>query len=149
YALAALGLVLIFKTTGVVNFAHGEMATISAYVSYTLISVYGISYFPAVLLSLLFAAGFGLFVYAVLMRRVANETHLNQIVLTIGLFLSFHGITGITWGHRPESFPEAVSGRPMDIVGIYVSPNELFVVAVTACLAAALFFLFRYTRIGL
>ncbi|MFC3103004.1 branched-chain amino acid ABC transporter permease [Salinisphaera aquimarina] len=148
YGLAALGLVLIHRTTGVVNFAHGEMAMVSSFVAFSLISGYGLPYFVAFGLALLFAAVFGVLVYLLLIKFVSEAPHLNQLVLTLGLFLVFHGAAGLIWGHTPSSFPEAVSGPAQDIGGVYVSPNEMFIVAVTFALTGALFMLFRFTRVG-
>ncbi len=149
YGLAALGLVLIFRTTGVVNFAHGEMAMVSTFVSYTFFSQYELPYFGAFFLALLFAAVFGLAVYLVLMRYVSKAPHLNQLVLTLGLFLAFHGAAGLIWGHTPSSFPVAVSGGAFELWGFFITPNEIFILGITLLLTAGLFLLFRYTRVGL
>ena len=88
YALAAIGIVLIYKTTDVVNFAHGEMAMIAAFVSYTFFSIMGLPFFVAFILAIVFAALFGMGIYQVLMKRVQKAPPLNQIVLTLGLFLA-------------------------------------------------------------
>lgn len=69
YALVALGLVLIFKTTEIVNFAHGEMAMVTTFVSFVFLSKYGFSYGVSLLLALAFAAVFGLVVYFLFMKR--------------------------------------------------------------------------------
>lgn len=149
YGLAALGLVLIFRTTGVVNFAHGEMAMVTAFVAFTLLSKYDVSYSAAFALALVFSALFGLLVYQLFIKYISDAPHLNQLVLTLGLLLAFHGIAGLIWGHTPSSFPVAVEGETIPAWGFYVTPNEVFIVGVTFALAAALFVLFRYTRIGL
>ncbi len=149
YGLAALGLVLIFRTTGVVNFAHGEMAMVSTFVGYTFFSQYELPYFGSFFLALLFAAAFGIVVYQVLMKYVSQAPHLNQLVLTLGLFLAFHGVAGLIWGHTPSSFPEAVTGSAFEVWGFFITPNELFILGVTVLLTVGLFLLFRYTRVGL
>lgn len=149
YALASLGLVLIFKTTKVVNFAHGEMAMISTFISFVFLSSFGYSYLVSLFLSLLFAAIFGLIVYLVFMKRIQSAPHLNQVVLTLGLFMMFNGAAGIVWGYQPASFPEAFKGKPFHIGSIYISPNELFIVVITITLMLLFFLLFRFTRIGL
>src|SRR4051794_37462423 len=92
YALAALGLVLIYKTTEVVNFAHGETAMLSTFISFVFLTKYGFPYFLSLFLSLLFAAIFGFVVYIVFLKRVQSAPHLNQVVLTLGLFLIFNGM---------------------------------------------------------
>jgi branched-chain amino acid transport system permease protein len=149
YALAALGLVLIYKTTEVVNFAHGETAMLSTFISFVFLTNYGFPYFLSLILSLLFAAIFGFVVYIVFLKRVQSAPHLNQVVLTLGLFLIFNGMAGIIWGYQPLSFPEAVKGEPFKLGGVFISANEIFVVAITFVLMILFFILFRFTRIGL
>lgn len=149
YALAALGLVLIFKTTEVANFAHGEMAMLTTFVSYVFLTSYGFPYLVSLVLALLFATIFGLFVYFVFMKRVQSAPHLNQVVLTLGLFMVFNGVAGIIWGYQPSSFPEAFHGDPFEIGGVFISLNEIFVVILTLILMLGFFVLFRFTKLGL
>lgn len=149
YALAALGLVLIFRTTGVVNFAHGEMAMVTTFVSYVFLSRFELPYIVSLLLALGFAAIMGFILYWLVMKRVQTAPHLNQVVLTLGLFMILNGIAGLIWGYQPTAFPEAISGDPLHFMGIYVSKNELFILAVTISLMLIFFILFKYTKIGL
>ncbi|RLL46834.1 branched-chain amino acid ABC transporter permease [Oceanobacillus piezotolerans] len=149
YALVALGLVLIYKTTEVVNFAHGEMAMFSTFISYVLLTSYGLSYVPAFLLSLLFAAFFGLAVYFVFMKRVQNAPHLNQVVLTLGLFMVVNGVAGLIWGYQQKSYPTAIEGKPFQIGSVFISANEILIIILTVILMLVFFLIFRFTKIGL
>lgn len=149
YGLVALGLVLIFRTTGVVNFAHGEMAMVSTFIGYTFLSHYEVPFFAAFFLAILFSAVFGMVIYLLFVRHVNQAAHLSQLVLTLGLFMVLHGAAGLIWGHRPTGFPQALAGAPIQIGDVFVTPNDLFILAVTLALALALFILFRYTRVGL
>ncbi|PWA12785.1 branched-chain amino acid ABC transporter permease [Pueribacillus theae] len=149
YALVALGLVLIFKTTEIVNFAHGEMAMVTTFVSFVFLTKYGFSYGVSLVFAFVFAAIFGLVVYFVFMKRVQSSPHLNQIVLTLGLFMVFNGLAGLIWGYQPSSFPEAIGGDPFKVGGVYITKNELFIVGITVLLMLLFFLLFRYTKIGL
>lgn len=149
YGLAALGLVLIFRTTGLVNFAHGEMAMVTTFVAFTLIDTFQLPFFVSFFLAIVFAALFGIVIYFLLIRYVGDAPYLNQLVLTLGIFLAIHGIAGLIWGHTPTSFPQALEGSSIPIGPVFISPNELFVLFVTFILASALFALFKFTRIGL
>lgn len=149
YALAALGLVLIFKTTDVVNFAHGEMAMLSTFICYVFLTSYGFHYLVSLFIALIFAIILGIAVYFIFMKRVQSAPHLNQVVLTLGLFMLFNGVAGIFWGYQPFSFPEAFSGEPYEIGGVYISANEIFMVILTLLLMFLFFLLFRFTKIGL
>ncbi len=149
YALAALGLVLIFKTTEVANFAHGEMAMLTTFISFVFLTSYGFHYITSLFLALGFATLFGLVVYLVFMKRVQSAPHLNQVVLTLGLFMVFNGVAGLTWGYQPSSFPEAFHGDAFQIAGIFISTNEIFILILTLILMFGFFFMFRFTKIGL
>ncbi|NSL50512.1 branched-chain amino acid ABC transporter permease [Calidifontibacillus erzurumensis] len=149
YGLAALGMVLIFKTTDVVNFAQGEMAMVTAFVSYVFLSQMNLSYIFSFTLSLIFAAILGIVLYLVFMKRVQHAPPLNQMVVTLGLFLVLNGVAGLIWGHHSASYPEAFQGEPIRIGGVFISPNEIFIVILTIILMLIFFFIFKYTKIGL
>jgi branched-chain amino acid transport system permease protein len=149
YGLVALGLVLIFRTTGVVNFAHGEMAMVSTFIGYMFLSHYELPYYAAFLLTMSFSAVFGALVYLFFVKHLNQAAHLSQLVLTLGLFMVLHGTAGLVWGHRPAGFPQAISGAPLQLGGVFVTPNDMFILGVTFLLAMALFLLFRYTWVGL
>jgi branched-chain amino acid transport system permease protein len=149
YALAALGLVLLYKTTDVVNFAQGEMAMVTTFVSFTFMSAVGVSFGPAFFLALLFAVFFGMLTERVIMRPAGRLPHLSQIILTLGMFLAFRGAASMIWGHEPTSYPIPVEGDPIKMAGIVFTPNNLFVVGVTLALMLGLYLFFKYTKVGL
>lgn len=149
YGLAALGLVLIYKTTSVVNFAQGEMATISTFVSFVILTTMGVPYFLALFLALLFAALLGIVIYQVFMKRLRFAPSLNQMVVTLGLFLILNGVAGLIWGHNSTSYPEAVEGDTVKIGSVFITPNEFFIVGLTLLLMLTAFLIFRFSKIGL
>lgn len=149
YALAALGLVLIYKTSDIVNFAQGEMAMVTTFISFTLMSAMGFSFGPAFFLALLFAIFFGMLTERIFMRPAIKAPILSQIILTLGLFTMFRGAASMIWGNEPTSYPVALKGEPMSLSGIILTPNDFFIVAVTLVLMLVLYLLFKYTKIGL
>lgn len=149
YGLAALGLVLIFKTTDVVNFAQGEMAMLTTFVSYVFLSNYEIPYFFSLVLALIFGFLFGIVVYHLLMKRIQSAPPLNQLVLTLGLFMVFNGMAGLIWGYQPKSFPQAFGGDPFQVGSVFITLNELFLLSLTIVLMLIFYILFKYSKIGL
>ena len=132
YALTAIGLVLIYRTTEVVNFAHGEMAMITTFISYIFLSRYDLPYFISFLLAILFAIFFSFIIYQFFMRRVQDAPHLNQIVLTLGLFLLLNGLASLIWGYQPSAFPEAItSSELVHLFNVYITKNEIFIIFIT------------------
>jgi branched-chain amino acid transport system permease protein len=149
YALAAIGLVLIFKTSNVVNFAQGEMAMISTFIAYQFLNKWGTPYWLAFLAALVFAFVLGWFVQWAFLSRLASANLLNQIILTLGLFLVFEGVAGLIWGNVPTSFPTPVSTQPIHVAGVVMTWNEIFITCVTLCFMLFFYVLFKYTMIGL
>jgi branched-chain amino acid transport system permease protein len=148
YALAALGLTLIYKTTGVVNFAHGEMAMVSTFVAYLLLTSYHVPYVPAFLGALLFAALLGVIVERSLMRRVQGATVLTQIMVTLGLFLVLNGAMSTRF-FEVLPFPQPIGGSPLDLAGVRVSLDSLLILGLAAALMLGLYLFFRYTLLGI
>lgn len=149
YALAALGLVLIYRTMEIVNFAHGEMAMISTFVAYTLLVRVGLPYVLAMLGAMAFAFVFGMAIERVFLRPIQEGPLVSMMIMTLGLFMVFNGAAGWIWGFDPVSFPYAVRGRPVFIGDIIVTRDSLLVLAVTVIMAGALYLALRFTMAGI
>lgn len=149
YGLAALGLVLIYKTTDIVNFAQGEMAMVTTFVSFMFLTQFELGYATSFLIALVFAALFGTIVHQGVMKRLQSAPQLNQLVVTLGLFMVFNGAAGLIWGFKPDSYPLAIQGDAIEIGGVFFTPNELFVMGITLILMLIFFLIFRFTKVGL
>src|SRR6185437_10090288 len=128
YALAALGLTIIFKTSNVVNFAYGAMATVVAMLVWTAHASLGLPTALAWAVGIIGGA-MGIAVDLGLMRRVEGSPPLVSIVMTIGLLLAVEGLTGVIWGYGPKGIANVVGGRSFAIGPISVDRNDLFVAA--------------------
>jgi branched-chain amino acid transport system permease protein len=149
YALAALGLILIYKTSDIVNFAQGEMAMLITFISFTFLTVTELPYFVSFLLSLVIALIFGMAVERTFMRPVQKAPILNQIILTFGLYMVFRGVAGIIWGYTPVGFSEPLPNKHFNLFGVTITLNQLFIFAVTILLMLGFYLFFKYTKIGL
>lgn len=149
YALAALGLVLIFKTSGVVNFAFGAMATVTTLILWSVLTHAGVPFGVAWALAMIAAMGVGVLSNELLLRRVERSAVLIQIVMTLGLFILIEGLAGVLWGFAPKSIPQPVSGNAVSVVSFLVAPDDLFIVGLTIALGLVLYAVFEHTRIGL
>jgi len=149
YAFAALGLVLIFKTTGVVNFAFGAMATVITLMLWSLLRHAGLSFAAAWVVAMVLAMVIGAGTNAMLLRRVERSPVLIQIVLTLGLLILIEGLAGVLWGFEPKSIPQPVSGSAVNVASFLIAPNDLFIIGLTVAVGLVLFAVFEYTRIGL
>ena len=149
YALAALGLVLIYRTMDIVNFAHGEMAMVSTFMAHTLLVRLGLSYIPAALGAIIFAFIFGMAVERVFLRPIQGGPLISLMIMTLGLFMVFNGAAGWVWGFDPVSFPRAVSGRPISLGDLIITRDSILVLAVTIAMALALYVVLRFTMAGI
>ncbi len=149
YALTALGMVLLFKTTGLVNFAHGEMGMFSTFIAFTFMTVLGFNFWAALVMAILFSFALGMAIERALIRRVRNSSHLTQVVLTLGLFMLLNGIAGSIWGYIPTAFPLAWKGSPFEIFSVILARQSILVFAITAAISLSLFLLFKFSMFGI
>ena len=149
YALVALALVITYKTTGVPNFAQGEMAMFSAFVAYVLIVDYNVGFVVAFGAALVFAFVLGIGFEGVFLRRTKNPTHLNLIIMTLGFQLALFGLAGWRGGADQRRFPFPVSANEVVHFGnVTVSTLSLATISIALVLMAAVFAFFRFTKLG-
>lgn len=149
YGLTALGLVLIFKTTEVVTFAQGEMAMVSTFVAFTLLTALHLPSAAAFVLTLIFATLLGILIERLILRRISPEPILNPIIATIGLAMILLGTAGWIWGYETRPFPAPVAGPPLRLGAVVLSRMNALILAVMLLLTAVLFAFFRYSLTGI
>ncbi len=150
YAAVALALVLIWRSTRIVNFSQGAMLMITTFIASAVINSSG-SYVLGLAVAL--ASGFvlGAVLERVVVRPVEHAPPLNAVILTLGLYTLLVAIAGMIWGNIPRSFPAAFSLRGYRVgnTNLLFTPNDTFIVLVVIAVAAALALLFRATSVGL
>jgi branched-chain amino acid transport system permease protein len=149
YALVALALVITYKTTEVPNFAQGEMAMVSAFVAYVMMTEFQAGFIVAFSVALVFAFILGVGFEAVILRRVRNPTHLNILVVTLGFQLALFGLAGWKWGAEQRQFPFPISANEALLIGdIYISTLGVATIAISSVLMIGVFAFFRFTKLG-
>jgi branched-chain amino acid transport system permease protein len=148
YGALALALVLIFRSTGIVNFAQGEMAMFSTFVAWGLVEA-GLPLGLALLATFALSFAGGMLVERVLIRPVEGSDELTILIVTLGLFILINSGAGWIWGFENRSFPRALPGGSADLAGIRVSYESLGIVAVLLTVSGLLFVLFQHTKLGL
>ena len=109
YALVALGFVIIYKATGILNFAQGEMMMVGAYFCFSLVTSLNLSFIPAFLVTLVFSGLLGIVIHFSVVRPMVGEPIFSVVMITIGLAILIRSITGIIWGPAHQSFPSSFS----------------------------------------
>lgn len=148
YAVAALGLVLIYRTMDIVNFAHGEMAMVSTFIAYTLLVRANLPYLLAVLGALAFSFVLGVVIERVLLRPIQNGPLISMMIMTLGLLMVLGGAAGWIFGFDPVSFPYAVSGMPLFLGDLIITRDSLLVLGATLVMAFVLYLVLRFTMAG-
>ena len=151
YALVALGIVLIYRSTRVLNFAHGNIATIATFVSFSLLSN-KYSFPVALAASLLTGAAVGVVFYFVVLVKAQREgaNLLSMVILTLGLALILEGVVVYVWGAEPVSLPFPISDTKTYKVGlVVVSQLSLATMAAGFGGSVLLYLLVQRTRLGL
>ena len=148
YATLAVALVLIYRATGVLNFAQGEMAMLSTFVAWTLTD-HGLSYWPAFGITVVASLAGGIALERIAIRPVESRSVLTVAMVTIGLFFLFNGVAFWIWSPEVKSMPNPFSTRPIHVAGVAFSISDLGIIGVSLLAVLALWVFFRFTKIGL
>lgn len=148
YGLIALGFVLIYKATEIVNFAQGEVMMIGAFVAYTFINVLEMPYLVGALATVITMAAVGILLERSLIRPMLGEPPFAVLMLTIGLGFFLRAAAGAIWGAEPKTLDAPYSAGVFDVGGLVIGHAELIIVLGTALLCLGLFLFFRFSRFG-
>jgi branched-chain amino acid transport system permease protein len=148
YGALALAVVLIFRTTGIVNFAQGEMAMFSTFIAWGLIQA-GLPLVLAILATLALSFAGGMLIERVIIRPVEGGEVLTLVIVTLGLFILFNSAAGWIWGFENRSFPSLFGEDAVDLAGVTVSVESLGIVGLLLAVVGVLFLFFQKTKIGL
>ena len=148
YGLIALGFVLIFKATGILNLATGAIMTLGAYICLTALGQLGAPFWLAFLCTLGFAVVLGIVLERIILRPLIGEPIISVVMVTIGLSSILQGLTHVIWSPDYRSFPEIFPPEPLDL-GFAVVPSGLLWGFIFAAIGTLIFILmFKLTRTG-
>jgi len=148
WATLAVALVLIYRSTGVVNFAQGEMAMFSTFIAWSLVH-HGFTYWAAFLATVAISFFGGVAIERVVIKPVERAPVLTVVIVTLGLFFLVNGAARWIWSPEVRSLPNAFSTRPIDVAGVAFSIQDLGTIAVSLGAVALLWAFFRFTKLGL
>lgn len=149
YSLVALGFVVIYKATKVVNFAQGELVMVGAYICFALTVQLQVPFLLSFLLTLGFSVVLGLAVERMALRPMIGESSISVIMLTIGLSAVFKAIVQLFWGTNIRVFPQVLPSEPISILGLPVAPVYVAAFILSAALFLIFSLFFKYTRTGI
>lgn len=147
YGVLALAIVLIHRSTGVINVAQGELATLSAFLCWTLVD-HGWAFWTAFGVTVALSFGGGVALQAIVLRPLQGNARVG-VLLTVGLALAVNGLDTWVWGSAARDFPRAFSTGSVTIAGAVLSKQNLGVTGVSVAAALLVGGLLTQTRLGL
>ncbi|RSZ59233.1 branched-chain amino acid ABC transporter permease [Massilia atriviolacea] len=152
YALVAIGFVLIYKASGVFNFAQGAMVFFAALTCVGIIDKFGVSIWLAIPLTIVVMIALGLAIERVVLRPLVNQPEITLFMATIGLAFFIEGLAQLLWGSQVHKLDLPIEDVPipylLDNYNIIVSQFDVTAAAICALLVTALALLFSKTKVG-
>jgi branched-chain amino acid transport system permease protein len=152
YALVALGFVLIYKASGVFNFAQGSMVFFAALTCASIVNRYGMSLWVAIPATVVVMVVLGLVVERIVLRPLVNQSEITLFMATIGLSFFIEGLAQMLWGAQVQRLELGIEDVPiqvlLDKLNIAISQFDVVAAGICALLVTALAFFFSKTRIG-
>ncbi len=148
-ALAALGFVLIYKSSDILNFAQGEFLLIGAYVTYAMIAQFGLAWPLGLLLTLAVSIVLGVVVERLVLRPLIGEPIISVIMVTIGLSSLLRAIVSTIWGNQPRAFPPFIPSQPVNVLGATVGADRLWAIVVAIAMLGLFNFFFKRSKEGI
>jgi len=148
YASLAVAIVLIYRSTRVINFAQGEMGMFMTFVALWLIDG-GWPYWGAFFATLAMAFVGGVLLERIVIRPIESAPPVTVVIVTVGLLIALNGAAFWIWGGETRSFPSAFSTRPIRIGGVAFSIQDFGIIGVSLVAVFLLYLFFRFTKAGL
>ncbi|MFZ5990390.1 MAG: branched-chain amino acid ABC transporter permease [Deinococcota bacterium] len=149
YALAALGFVLIYKSSRVINFAHGQFIAIGAFAAYALVTWAKLPFWLAALLAILATAFLGFAVEKIFLKRMVGQPIISVIMVTIGLASVLDGLMYLTpFGSGNFSYPPFLPPGGLSLGGVSISYTQLLAIGFTAIFLLLFTWFFRRSTLG-
>jgi branched-chain amino acid transport system permease protein len=151
YGLLGIAVVIIYKTSEVVNFAQGEMGMFAGYIIYHLLTVYGYPFWPALFITIMISILIGVAIEFFFLRPVKNAHLLDTIVLTLGAEMLLLGLASWKWTSEQKEVLIPWSYRTIHypVKGVAISDWSIAVVITSISAMALLYVFFKYTRVGI
>jgi len=151
YGLIALGLVLIYKTTETVSFAHGELMMLGAFTGFALMTLLGWPFWLALVATIGVMTIFGIGLERIVIRPILGQPAFSLVMLTIGIGYVARGLVTMIPGIGTEThtLPVPYKDQTWNLGGLVLNVEQMAVIFATAVLSALLYAMFRYTKVGI
>lgn len=149
YALIAIGLVLIFKSSGVINFAQGSMVMLGAFLAYAFVSQLQMPIYLSLILAILISAAIGVLIERFALRYLTGVSLISIIMVTLGISIIMDGGALAIWGSSNFTFPQVFPAFSVSVGGIHIASSYIWCFLASMSLLVVFFFFFKYSSLGL
>ncbi|MEW9096517.1 MAG: branched-chain amino acid ABC transporter permease [Clostridiaceae bacterium] len=149
YALAALGIIIIFRTSRTTNFAQGSVGMFNAFIATVFLMKFNCPAWVAAIVGMIFAIITGILVDIVIIRRANKSSPISKQIITFGLIMLFLGIAPMIFGSMPLFFPRFIESGTLDIGGASITYNALLNITIGIVVMLVLFYFLQRTKLGL
>jgi len=149
YSLVALGFVIIYKATKVVNFAQGELVMVGAYTCFSLTVQFHLPFLAAFFVTLGFSVLLGMAIERLVLRPLIGEPIISVIMVTIGLSTVLKSLVQLFWGTQLRAYPQVLPQEPIFLVGLPISPVYIVAFALSLLLFVVFSVFFKFSRLGI
>jgi len=148
-SLVALGFVLIYKASDVINFAQGDFLMVGAYLSYAFIVQFGIVWPIGLLLTMIAAVVLGVVVERFILRPMIGEPIISVIMVTIGLSSVIRAVVSAVWGTTGRAYPSFLPDTPLNIAGAIIPADRIIALGLVIVLLVLFMIFFRFSKEGI
>lgn len=149
YALIALGYTMVYGIIKLINFAHGDVFMVGAFIGFYAIKGWGLGFLPALIISMAFCAVFGVLIERIAYKRLRNATRIAALITAIGMSLLIeYGMIYIR-GAQPEAYPaDVLPNKAINFLGVHINSQSLFILLTSIILMIILQFIVQRTKMG-
>ena len=149
YALIALGFSVVFKATGVINFAQASLVLLGAYLTFNFSQTWDQNFYLSLVIAMGVGALIGVITEALVLRWLVGEPPAALIMVTIGLLFVLNNVVTAIWGPDNHNLGDPWGIKTRELAGVTVADRDLWTIGFAAVAMAAFFVFFRYSTLGL
>ncbi len=148
YALIALGYTMVYGIIKLINFAHGDVFMLGAFIGFYAVAKWDVGFFPALIISMVVCAIIGVIIERIAYKRLRSATRIAALITAIGVSLLIEYTVIFFRGASPEAYPDVLPKVTIDLFGASISSLSIVIIAVTVVLMLLLQFIVHKTKIG-
>ena len=149
YGLIAMGFAIVYRATGMVNFAVGEVMMLIAYISFNLSQIPQLGFVGLLCTTIPIAMGLGLFIERIFIRPMLGEPMFSRVMVTIGLAVVIRSVVILFWGVEPKAYARPLGDDIIRFGELALYPGQIFSLVVLGVLCILMALFFRHSRIGI